>query len=239
MLQSGKEKNRISGCIQMKKLLGSFVFICLLAIGAVTVQAAPKTAAVTKVYVNKNYDSSKRTMRYSTGGTIVIKGSKKNMKVLDLTCSDETKNVYENYGQLPSGGTGWMIFVNSEPSKKLNFSDFTVTVRVKQDGKETTLKTKCKYEIYKPFSKIVINGKNVVKQFPKGYNTIAMKLAGKKLNASCKLRKGYVGGEIYVLRKGKFLKASAAGELKKGDLVKFEFRKKGWRKSEDFCVIVK
>ena len=132
-----------------------------------------------------------------------------------------------------------MISVTSDPVKKLNLSGFMVRVRVKQDGKEKTLKTICKYEIYKPFSKIVINGKNVIRQFPKGYNTIAMKLAGKKLNASCKLRKGYMGGEIYVLRKGKFLKASAAGKLEKGDLIKIEFRKKRWRKSEDFCVIVK
>ena len=237
-LREEKRKCRNAGGCRVRKAVGTFAFLCLLLMGAVAVQAAPKVASVTKVYISRRYDRASRSMKYATAGTIFIKGAKKNMKVLDFECADRTKTFFEHYGELPSGGNGWMIYVNSEPSPELSISDFSVTVRVKQGGKETSLKTTCKHVVYKPFSGIKINGKNMIKQFPKGYDTITMKLAGQKLKAAVKTKKGYTYDGAYVLRQNRLIRASAAGKLRKGDLIQFMYAKKGWQKGNSYYVIV-
>ena len=201
--------------------------------------AAPSVDKNTEVFISHNYNTKKQEMTYGIKGTIVLKGVKKNAEIISLEASNPKINPFEIYGKMASGKKGWQVIVNSNYGKTLDLGSFTVSIEVKQDGKTYNLSTICSCETLSPFKSIKINGKNVLGQFKPGYETVELKLAGKKLKVSCRFKKGFKGGGFMVVRKNRLISRGKSVKLKKGDLILIEYAKKGWRKSESYYVIVK
>jgi len=245
---------------KIKKLMVVSVFLCFMALGTAVVQAKPTISKTQKMVIYPLFNEKSKQLSYYVYnymyGNIFIKGVQADASVSVLSCSDKNMDF-----EISPGFLDKEIAMEEDPEEleeekrefdhicrinitsdkvkpKLNLSSgITVKIRVTQGGKNYDLKAKVKYLGYKPFRKIIINGKNVTKKFSPYYRTITMKLAGKKL----KWKKGYKKDKVYICHPkiGRSVAPAVpkSKKLKKGDMITiYQYSKKEVR---EFRVYVK
>ena len=258
----------MDGMKKIKNLLAVSVFLCVMILGSVVSHAKP-TVSKTTFNIQPQIENPKSIKFVAVGSievkgvskdakVVVTSIGNKQMSEYIITPffldgedeededyddeddeDDDSEEVYQD--ELAHFDNTCYISLQTEAlsKKRIKLSAFDVKIKVTQGGKVYHLKTTCKFEKYKAFKKIKINGKNVTKKLSPYFRVYTMKLAGKKLKVSCKMNKGYSKADITVFRNGKSLRASKVKKLKKGDRISIGFYKRGWAKSDGFFIFVK
>lgn len=199
-------------------------------------------------YIEPTHEYYPDGYSYSLYGSIDIKNITKSARITSAKLTGASSAYTVSYYKMKKFAPEIYIGLKDD-KKKVKKTSFKLNFSVKQNGKTAKLSTKINVKP-QPFvlKSLTIGGKSYLKSFSSAANYIkADNLAGKHPAISYSVKKPYKTGditgskecEVYRLENDKFVKYSKIDQLKKGDVISFDYVKKGWAKPDSYFVVVK